>query len=159
MKKILVILLAFCGVQIAASAQNNTSLGIRLGAGTEFGGELILGKFYGNHTRLDFGYGIGLYNRNDAADFVTTINQFYNWQTTGRVKWFAGAGLLESVEFSDGGYSAFNFGVGVQTGVVFDLTAHFSLGLDVRETCKIAGKPTIANRWNTSGSLRLVYRF
>ena len=44
MKKILVLIIAILGLQIASSAQSKTSLGVRLGAGTEFGGELILGK-------------------------------------------------------------------------------------------------------------------
>lgn len=162
MKKILIIGIAILGLQMAASAQDSkTSLGIRLGAGTEFGGELILGKYYGSHNRLDFGYGLSMYDITNAdADLITTLNQYYNWQTSGKVvKWFFGAGLHESVEFANSGYSAFNFGLGVQTGLLFDITKHFGLGIDVRETCKLIGKPSITNRWNTTGALRITYKF
>lgn len=161
MKKFIIISLAILCAQMAVSAQGRTSLGIRLGAGTEFGGELTLGKYYGVHNRLDFGYGLSLYDiKDDDADLITSLNQYYNWQTSGKVvKWFLGAGLHESVEFSDGGYSAFNFGLGAQTGLLFDISDHFGLGIDARQTCKIIGKPSITNRWNTSGALRLIYKF
>lgn len=158
MKKIYAaIAIALCA--LSANAQNNTSLGVRLNAGTEHGGELILGKTYGSHTRLDFGYGMGMYDLKNSSDFITTINQFYNWQTEGAFKWFMGAGLQESVEFTDTKYSAFNIGAGLQTGINYNFSDHFSMGVDVRETCKLIGKPEIANRWNTSVGLRLGWSF
>ena len=161
MKKILVLIIAILGLQIASSAQSKTSLGVRLGAGTEFGGELILGKYYGAHNRLDFGYGVSMYDiTKDNSLYVTTLNQIYNWQTKGKVvKWFIGAGMNESVELAGGKYSAFNFGLVAQTGLLFDITEHFGLGVDVRDTCKVIGKPSINNRWNTTGALRITYKF
>lgn len=158
MKKILAaIAIALCS--LCANAQNNTSIGLRLNAGTEHGGEFILGKTYGNHTRLDFGYGVGMYELKNPENFITSINQFYNWQSSGTFKWFAGAGLMESVEFLDMKYSAFNIGVGIQTGISYSFSDHFAMGIDVRETCKLIGKPEISNRWNTSAGLRFAWSF
>lgn len=74
-------------------------------------------------------------------------------------KWFAGAGLLESVEFLDMKYSAFNIGVGLQAGANYSFSDHFSIGVDVRETCRLIGKQEIADRWHTSMGLRLGWAF
>lgn len=47
----------------------------------------------------------------------------------------------------------------MKKNLIIGIAKHFGLGIDVRETCKLIGKPSITNRWNTTGALRITYKF
>lgn len=140
-----------------ANAQKGQSLGVRFDAGRQVHAEVIYARYYGEHHRLDFGHSVGNYLPWEERRWIVGLNQFYNWQTAGRVRWTVGGGFVESVEVMNGCYRSFDFAVALQTGLIVDVTDNFSMGIDYRHACKVLGY--ITSRWNMMGGLRLDWRF
>lgn len=90
MKKILLTLVAVFALSFAANAQDN-ALGVRLGGGQGFGGELSYQRALGsNRLELDLGWA-----SNDHDDYTAIgFNAIYQWRGTisGNFGWFAGVG-------------------------------------------------------------------
>ncbi|MCQ2349017.1 MAG: porin family protein [Paludibacteraceae bacterium] len=138
-------------------AQKPQLLGVRFDAGRQVHAEVIYARYFGSHHRLDFGHSLGNYLPWEENRWIVGLNQFYNWQTAGRVKWTVGGGFVESVEVMNGSYRSFDFAVALQTGLMVDVTDNFSLGIDYRHSCKVLGY--ITSIWNMMGGLRLDWRF
>ena len=120
MKKVILILVAVMGLGFAASAQN---IGVRLGGGTAYGGEISFQAPMGNQRiELDLGF--------NYPDYINLAG-IYQWKgaIAGDFGWFAGPGLNLGYCINHG------FGVAalVQGGVEFNPQAiPFQFSLDFR---------------------------
>ena len=88
MKKILLVLVAVMGLTFAANAQyNGKAIGVRLGGGVGYGGEISYQMPVGaNRAELDFGYSSGQY---------LNFAGIYQWlgNISGDFGWFVGPGV------------------------------------------------------------------
>lgn len=92
MKKIILTAVMLMGLAFAAEAQNfsKNALGLRLGDGDGFGGEISYQRGLSSKTRLEFDFGWKDHNDVDAIK-LTGIHQWV-WNIDGGFNWFAGVG-------------------------------------------------------------------
>lgn len=136
MKKFLLILVAAVALAFGSVQQANAqgALGLRLGGGTFFGGELsYLTSMDGNRWELDLGFGGG----HDWSCLSFTGAYQWDWNIVAGLNWFIGpAGQVNFV--FDHNYSDFGLGIGGQIGLEYDfndLGAPIQLSLDARPLC------------------------
>ncbi len=135
MKKTLIILVA---VLMGSFAMAQTNLGVRLGGGDGFGGELS-GQFGlgGNRLEADLGWTGG-----DHWSYIN-LSGIYQWtgNITGPLGWYAGIGANLGLYGGDNeAYKAgLGLGVALQAGLELNLNIPFQFTLDVRPSWGFIG--------------------
>ena len=154
MKKIIIAIVAVFAMSTAASAQIQ-DLGLRLGGGNAFGGEIsAMWGLGGNRLETDLGW-------DSYADHWSHIGLTGVYQWTGEIAgefgWFAGIGAGLGIYTGDYVNDAFGLAVCVQGGVEWNPSAiPFQFTLDVRPAWHLLGEAT-GFGWGLALGIR--YRF
>ena len=154
MKKIIIAIVAVFAMSTAANAQIQ-DLGLRLGGGNSFGGEISAMWGLGG-TRLETDLGWDSY-----ADHWSHIGLSCTYQWTGSIAgefgWFAGLGANLGLYMGDAVDDAFGLAVNVQGGIEWNPGAiPFQFTLDVRPAWHLLGEYT-GFGWGLALGIR--YRF
>lgn len=139
MKKIVLAIVAIFAMSTAVNAQLE-NIGVRLGAGNAFGGE-ISGQWGMGSNRLETDLGI------DAGKDWTYLglSAVYQWKgdIAGEFGWFAGPGANLGLFFGDNVNDSFGLALCLQGGVEWNPSAiPFQFSLDVRPAWRFIGEGT-----------------
>lgn len=135
MKKVLFsLVLLFVSVVYVPAQVNPHAIGLRLGGGVFFGGEVSYQQGIGSVNRVEFDLG---FNGNG-----TTLSGIYqwNWNIVNGLNWYVGPGATIGL-LGTKNSSYFNVGVGGQIGLEYDFKS-----LDVPILVSIDSRPM----WNFS---------
>jgi hypothetical protein len=141
MKKYLLILVFFSAALFTANAQvNSNAIGLRLGGGTVFGGEVSYQKGISakNRIELDFGY-----NGSNSYNMLFVAGIFHwDFNIVEGLNWYIGPGAMAGLwtwNILDQNKSSIGFAVGGQVGLEYDFSS-----LDVPLLVSIDARPM----WN-----------
>ena len=133
MKKFLVIVVTAVALAFGSAQQANAqgALGLRLGGGTWFGGELsYLTAMDGNRWELDLGFGAG----HNWSHVCFTGAYQWDWNIVAGLNWFVGPAAQVNLVFAKNDLDL-GIGIGGQIGLEYDfsdLGAPIQLSLDAR---------------------------
>lgn len=141
MKKIL-LGVAFVVAAITVNAQND-AIGVRLGAGSDYGAEVSYQKGISDANRMQFD--LGLNSRNDYFGAYLTGTYQWKWNLVDNLEWFVGPGAqVGFYNYNPAGTNNDKSGLGIGVGGIIGLDYTFSsvpiqLSLDTRPMWNLLG--------------------
>lgn len=158
MKKIAVLTLVALSISLLGYSQvNPRAIGLRLGGGSIFGGEVSYQHGLGeaNRLELDLGFGAG---SNHSRLYLVGIYH-WNWNITDNLNWYVGPGLGVGLYSYENVNSFINVSLGGQIGIEYDfskLDVPILLSLDARPMWDFLGD-NAGLGWGTALGVRYVW--
>ena len=133
MKK-LIIVIAFLAIGLISEAQiNDHALGVRLGGGNYFGGELSYQKALGSNNRLELDFGFN--GKKDYSRLAVIGIYQWHWNLNQGLNWYAGPGGSVGLYSDKGNDGYLNIALGGQVGIEYNFNGNgvpLLLSLDIR---------------------------
>lgn len=159
MKKLLLTLVIAAAGFMATQAQVNPhAIGLRLGGGTYYGGELSYQHGLGDRHRLelDLGFGGAL---NHSRLYLSGIYHWH-WNIVSGLNWYVGPGASVGYYTWDADDSYIGLAVGGQIGIEFDFNAlkvPLLVSVDARPMWDFLGDTHAGFGWGSAASVRYTF--
>lgn len=130
------LILAWIFLAVAAGAQaqmSDNALGVRLGGGSFFEGEISFQKALNNVNRLELDFGFS--SKYELTRLVTTGIYQWHWNLNQGLNWYAGPGGSVGLYSDDDRKGYLNIALGGQVGIEYNFQDHsvpLLLSMDVR---------------------------
>jgi hypothetical protein len=134
MKKIILLITAMFAFGFLAQSQvSSNAIGLRLGGGSVYGGEISYQKGLGDAHRLELDLGFGQ-NSNHNRFYLAAIYH-WNWNITGVLNWYIGPGASVGFYSYNDNDGYVNVALGGQVGIEYNFNVHsvpLLLSIDAR---------------------------